>query len=118
MNVYQAFFSLKDGVKDADFVKSLEEYMNYLQSAERGELKKWRLLRRKLGLGPKELGEFHLQMEFDDLAGLDAAFGHVASRKGEVEERHHAVNHMIGKITFSLYRDFPDKEREFGEERF
>ena len=117
MNVYQAFFSLKDGIKDADFVKALDAYMNYLQN-ERGELKKWRLLRRKLGLGPKELGEWHLQMEFEDLAALDAAFGHVATRSGEVETKHHAVNHMIDKITFSLYRDFPDKEREFGGELF
>lgn len=110
MNVYQAFFSLKEGIKDLDFCKALEEYMTYLQ--ERGDLVKWRLLRRKLGLGPKELGDFHLQMEFQGLAELDRAFGHVASRTGEVEEKHFCVNHMIDKVTFALYRDFPDAERE------
>jgi hypothetical protein len=116
MNVYQAFFSLKDGIKDLDFVQALHTYMEHLQ--RRGDLKKWRLLRRKLGLGPKELGEFHLMMEFEGLDALDRAFGHVASRAGEVEERHSAVNHMIDKITFCLYRDFPDQERVPGSELF
>jgi hypothetical protein len=52
MNVYQAFFSLKDGVKDLEFWAALKEFMSYLQG--KGDLAKWRLLRRKLGLGPKE----------------------------------------------------------------
>ena len=116
MNVYQAFFTLKAGVKDLDFVNVLREYMEYL--VKQGDLKKWRLLRRKLGLGPKELGEFHLMMEFDDLAALDRAFGHVATRSGEVEHKHYCVNHMIENIQFSLYRDFPDGVRETGGELF
>lgn len=113
MNVYQAFFSLKEGVRDLDFVKALTETMTYLQT--RGDLVTWHLLRRKLGLGPKELGEFHLMMEFEGLEQLDNAFGHIATRSGDVEgklSKHHGVNHMIDKITFSLYRDFPDPERE------
>jgi hypothetical protein len=110
MNIYQAFFSLKEGVKDIEFCAALEEYMVYLK--QRGDLVSWRLLRRKLGLGPKELGEFHLLMEFETLAQLDTAFGHVATRTGDVEVKHHGVNHMIDKITFALYRDFPDPERQ------
>lgn len=57
-------------------------------------------------------------MEFESLASLDLAFGHVATRTGEVEERHHGVNKMIGNITFALYRDFPDVERVQGDELF
>ena len=110
MNIYQAFFSLKEGVKDIDFCDALNEYMNYLK--QMGDLVSWRLLRRKLGLGPEEIGEFHLLMEFETLAQLDAAFCHVATRTGDVEAKHHGVNHMIDKITFALYRDFPDPERE------
>ena len=116
MNVYQAFFNLKEGFGDREFVDALTTYMEYLK--ERGDLKAWRLLRRKLGLGPKELGEFHLMMDFESLAALDSAFGHVATRSGEVEENHHSVNKMIDKVTFSLYRDFPDSARERGSELF
>lgn len=116
MNVYQAFFSLKPGVHDMDFVDGLDDYMGYLQ--ERGDLVRWRLLRRKLGLGPKEMGDWHLMMEFTDLAQLDSAFGHVATRTGDVESKHHGVNHMIDSVTFALYRDFPDPMREKGAEKF
>ena len=37
-------------------------------------------MRRKLGLGPSTLGEFHIVIEVRDLAQLDAAFGTAASR--------------------------------------
>lgn len=119
VNVYQAFFSLKPGIKDLDFVRALEAYMSYLQQANGGnDLRSWRLLRRKLGLGPKELGDFHLMMEFDGLAELDRLFQHVATRQGEVEEKHFCVNHMIDSVTFCLYRDFPDPTRQNGGELF
>eukprot|EP00977_Amphora_coffeiformis_P018583 scaffold6594_cov162-Amphora_coffeaeformis.AAC.12 len=116
MNIYQAFFTLKEGVKDTEFTRNLQSYMKFLM--EQGHLHKWRLLRRKLGLGPKELGDWHLMMEFESLAALDLAFGHVATRTGEVEKRHHDVNKMIQNITFALYRDFPDPMRSEGGELF
>ena len=109
MNIYQSFFFLKEGVKDIEFCAALKEYMSYLQ--EKGDLVTWRLLTRKLGLRPKEMGEFHLLMEFETLAQLDHAFGHVATRSGTAEEKHHGVNHMIDRITFALYGDFHDAER-------
>ncbi len=116
MNIYQAFFTLKPGVHDMDFVAGLNDYMGYLKG--RGDIENWRLLRRKLGLGPKEMGDWHLIMEFDGLAQLDQAFGHVATRTGDVEAKHHGVNHMIDTVTFALYRDFPDDIRETGGEAF
>lgn len=109
MNVYQAFFSLKDGVHDQDFCRELRVYMEYLK--ERGDLVSWRLLRKKLGLAPKEYGEFQLIMEFEGLDKLDQAFRFVATREGDVEEKHYAVNQHIQNVTFSLYRDYPDPER-------
>ena len=99
-----------------DFVASLHDYMDYLK--ERGDIANWRLLRRKLGLGPKEMGDWHLIMEFKGLAQLDQAFGKVATRTGEIETKHHGVNHMIDSVTFALYRDFPDSVRETGNEKF
>ena len=116
MNIYQGFFNLKDGVNDMEFQRNLQTYMEYIM--EQGHLSKWRLLRRKLGLSPKELGEWHLIMEFESLAALDLAFGHVATRSGEVEQRHHSVNRMIQNVQFALYRDFPDAERTEGGELF
>ena len=116
MNIYQAFFSLKEGTNDMEFQRGMQAYMEYL--IEQGHLSKWRLMRRKLGLGPSEIGEWHLMMEFDNLAALDLAFGHVTTRAGEVEHRHHSVNKMIQNVKFALYRDFPDTERKEGGELF
>ena len=90
--------------------------MNYLKS--NGLIEDWRLTRRKLGLGPRDLGEFHLAMETRDLAQLDAAFGHVATRGEPVESVHFAVNSKVTNLTFALTRDFPDPVRHEGEEKF
>jgi hypothetical protein len=57
-------------------------------------------------------------LEFSDLNQLDKAFAHVASRADPVESFHQAVNSIVSDVTFALYRDFPDKNRQRGEEKF
>lgn len=116
VNHYLAMFDLKPGVRDMDFARDLSRYMNYLKS--NGLIEDWRLMRRKLGLGPKDLGEFQLDMLTKDLAQLDAAFGHVATRREPAEGVHFAVNSKVTNLTFALYRDFPDTVRHEGEEKF
>ena len=98
------------------FVADLRLFMERLQSEKK--LESWRLMRRKLGLGPKELGEFHLMMEVRDLAQLQEAFGEVSARQGAIEALHFGVNSKIDSVTFALYRDFPDQGRVQGEELF
>lgn len=116
MDTYHAFLSLKDGVSDMTFARAVAEYLDWLKAQDR--IAGWRLMRRKLGLGPKSLGEFHLMIEVRNLAQLDDAFGLVATRAGDVELKHHAVNSLVGDVTFALYRDFPDPVRQTGEEKF
>jgi hypothetical protein len=64
------------------------------------------------------MGEFHIMIETEDLAQLDRAFAHVASRTEPVESRHFAVNALVRDARFALYRDFPDPVRKTGAERF
>ncbi|MEX0759491.1 MAG: DUF6614 family protein [Tistlia sp.] len=116
MTVYQGFFDLKPGTGDLEFAGAVEGYLGQLR--EQGLIESWRLLRRKLGLGPRELGEFQLIMEFADLEQLDHAFTRVSTRSDPVEGLHHAVNSKIARVSFALYRDFPDPQRVTGEERF
>ena len=116
MDCYLASFSLKDGVKDSDFVQDLEAYMAYLR--ERELIRSHRLMRRKLGLAPRPLGDFLLLLEVEDMAQLERAFQHVGSREGEVEGRHFAVNAKVRDLFFALYRDFPDSVRAYGGEKF
>lgn len=76
------------------------------------------ITRRKLGLGPPTLPEWHVMLEFEGLAQLDLAFGEVAGRADPVESLHHAVNSRVRNVSFALYRDFPDSVCVRGQEKF
>ncbi|MCB1387056.1 MAG: hypothetical protein KDJ80_14065 [Nitratireductor sp.] len=116
MDIYQGFFTLKPGANDLEFAADFEAFMQHL--AGEGKIAGWRLMRRKLGLGPAELGDWHMMIEVEDLAQLDAAFSLAARRSGDTEQRHFAVNSKIASVKFALYRDFPDSQRRTGEELF
>jgi hypothetical protein len=116
MDIYHGWCDLKPGVQDTAFASAFQTYMRHL--AESGAIEKWRLTRRKLGLGPRELGEFHFMIETRDLAQLEKAFALAASRREPTESVHHALNSLVTNITFGLYRDFPDAVRHTGEEKF
>jgi len=73
MNIYHAWCDLKPGVSDIAFSESISKYLTHLQA--KGMIESWRITRRKLGLAPPELGEFHVMIE-----QLDRAFDHVAER--------------------------------------
>jgi len=116
MNLYHVWCDLKPGASDVEFAANLSVFLNRLR--DQGKIASFRITRRKLGLGPSDLGDFHIMIETDDLAQLDAAFQHVAMRAGEVEQQHFSVNSMAQNVRFALYRDFPDAVRKVGEERF
>lgn len=116
MDLYHIWCDLKPGVRDTEFAESIRGYLGHLRDG--GLIETYRLTRRKLGLGAPGLGEFHIQIETRDLAQLDAAFNRVSSRAGPVEDLHHGVNSLVHNAVFALYRDFPDPQRQYGEERF
>ena len=116
MDLYHIWADLAPGMSDLEFARAIEAYLGRLR--QDGAIRSHRLTRRKLGLGPKDLGEFHVIVEVDDLAQLDRAFQAAASRAEPIEGAHHAVNHMVRNARFALYRDFPDPVRVTGQERF
>lgn len=116
MDQYHIWCDLKPGVKDMDFVRAVQTFLG--AAKDEGKLAGFRIMRRKLGLGPDQLGEWHLILEFHGLAQLDQLFGDVATRAGAIEERHFGVNNMVARISFGLTRDFPDEVRVEGEEKF
>ena len=61
MDHYHTWFDLKPGTKDAEFARAMARYMDHLKG--NGAIEGWRLSRRKLGFGPKGLGEFHIVMQ-------------------------------------------------------
>ncbi len=116
MDIYHVWCDLKPGTSDLEFTHAAEDYLRML--VDEGRMVRFRIMRRKLGLGSAGLGEFHLMLEFKGLAQLDDAFTHVASRSGPVESFHQAVNSRVVNVNFALYRDFPDDQRKTGEEKF
>jgi hypothetical protein len=116
MDIYHGWCDLKEGVKDLHFARAFAAYMKHLKEA--GAIEGWRLTRRKLGLGPKELGDFHFMIETKNLAQLDRAFSLAAARREPTESVHHSLNSLVSNLTFALYRDFPDAQRHEGEEKF
>jgi len=116
MDIYHGWFNLKPGESDAEFAEHFRRYMDHLK--DQGHIARWRLTRRKLGLGPSFLPEFHMWVETEGLAQLDGAFRLVSARSGDGEILHHCVNSRVQDVTFALYRDFPDEWRVSGEERF
>lgn len=109
MNYYEIWVNLKDSRQDLEFCKAVDAYMGHLNS--QGRLESWRITRRKFGFGPDGLPEFHISIAFKDLAQMDLAFSHVATRAGDVERLHHPVYSMVTDFKSALYRDFPDPER-------
>ncbi|MFK7895530.1 MAG: DUF6614 family protein [Myxococcota bacterium] len=107
---------MKPGVSDVAFCESVDAYLGRLR--EDGRIEGFRIMRRKLGLGPSDLGEFHIIIDVNDLAQLDDAFRAASKRSGEVEVLHAAVNQHARDLQFALYRDFPDAHREKGNEKF
>ena len=116
MDIYHVWCDLQPGSSDLEFAERVSHFLDSLRAA--GKLASYRITRRKLGFAPADLHEFHLMLEFDGLAQLDAAFGTVAARDAPIEGLHHAVNSQAARVRFALYRDFPDPERKRGEELF
>ena len=116
MNIYHIWARLKPGVNDLDFVESVQQYLGALAAADK--LENYRITRRKLGLGGADLLDFHIMVEFTDLAQFDRTFNEVAMRTEPLESLHHAVNSKVAEVKFALYRDFPDEVRQKGEEKF
>jgi hypothetical protein len=113
MDHYHIWCNLIDGTQDLQFCEDVRRYLGHLQ--EQGLIERFRITRRKLGLGPAELGEFHITIETQDLAQLERAFQQVATRAGEVEALHQAVYSAVKDVRFGLYRDFPDGVRVSGD---
>jgi hypothetical protein len=116
LDVYHIWFNLKPGVRDLEFAESAHAYLGHLKEGK--HIAGYRVTRRKLGLGPPQLPEWHITLDFRNMAQMDDAFGRVSSRTDPVESFHHAVNSKVQDIFFALYRDFPDANRVAGQEKF
>ena len=116
MEIYNIYCDLKEGIKDTDFSDAVHAFLGRVK--QEGRVAAYRVTRRKLGLGPAQIPEWHLMLEFENMAQMDQVFAEVSSRAEPVESFHLAVNSKVRNLIFSLYRDFPDPGRVRGQEQF
>jgi hypothetical protein len=109
MDHYVTWCDLRPGVKDLDFADAVAALLGHLQQA--GHVESWSLQRRKLGFGPRELGDFAVDIRTRDLAQLEAAWDAMTPRTGELERLHGAVWSKVTNLKTALYREFPDANR-------
>ena len=66
MNIYHIWCNIEEDVQDYEFAEYVMRYCDHLKA--KGHLHRYRITRRKLGLGPSHLPEFHIMLEFENMA--------------------------------------------------
>jgi len=107
-DIYHIWADKKKGISDLDFANNMRKFLQHL--IDEGKMNSFRVTRCKLGFRSiQDLPEWHMMMEFDNMAQLDKAFDRVVPRKGELEKEHISFNKFVeDNIQHALYRDWPD----------
>ena len=107
-DIYHIWADKKKGISDIDFANNMRKFLQHL--VDEGKMNSFRVTRCKLGFRSiQDLPEWHMMMEFDNMAQLDKAFDRVVPRKGELEKEHISFNKFVeDNIQHALYRDWPD----------
>ena len=107
-DLYHIWADKKKGISDIDFANNMRKFLQHL--VNEGKMNSFRITRMKLGFRSiADLPEWHMMMEFDNMAQLDKAFERVVPRKGELEKEHVSFNKFVeDNIQHALYRDWPD----------
>ena len=107
-DIYHIWADKKKGISDIDFANNMRKFLQHL--VDEGKMNSFRITRMKLGFRSiQDLPEWHMMMEFDNMAQLDKAFERVIPRKGELEKEHISFNKFVeNNIQHALYRDWPD----------
>ena len=107
-DIYHIWADKKKGISDLDFANNMRKFLQHL--VDEGKMNSFRITRMKLGFRSiQDLPEWHMMMEFDNMAQLDNAFNRVVPRKGELEKEHISFNKFVeDNIQHALYRDWPD----------
>ena len=107
-DIYHIWADKKKGISDLDFANNIRKFLQHL--VDEGRMNSFRITRMKLGFRSiQDLPEWHMMMEFDNMAQLEKAFDRVVPRKGELEKEHISFNKFVeDNIQHALYRDWPD----------
>lgn len=109
MDIYHIWCDKDSNITDIDWVNNMKSFLDHLVSESKME--SYRITRCKMGFRSiADMPEWHIMMEFKDMAQMDNAFKRVAPLEGELETKHKSFNQFVsGNIQHALFRDWPDK---------
>ena len=106
MDIYHIWADKEGDVSDSDWVNNMKLFLDQL--VVEGKMESYRITRCKMGFRSMDVPEWHIMMEFQNMAQLDSAFDRVAPLEGELEHKHRSFNQFVsGTIQHALFRDWP-----------
>ena len=86
MDIYHIWADKKGDISDEQWVNNMRSFFEHLKSENR--LASYRITRCKMGFRSMNIPEWHIMMEFENMAQMDLAFNAVSPRAGELEQKH------------------------------
>lgn len=107
MDIYHIWADKEGDISDSDWVDNMKSFLDHLVTENK--MQSYRITRCKMGFRSLDIPEWHIMMEFNNMAQMDSAFERVAPLEGELEHKHKSFNQFVsGTIQHALYRDWPD----------
>ena len=106
MDIYHVWCDKKGDISDLAWANNMRGFLDHLVTE--GKMVSYRITRCKMGFRSMDIPEWHIMMEFTDMAQLESAFKRVAPLEGELETKHKSFNQFAENLQHAYYRDWPD----------
>ena len=107
MDIYHVWADKEGDITDLEWVNNMKKFLDHL--VDEDKMTSYRITRCKMGFRSMDIPEWHIMMEFNDMAQLENAFKRVAPLEGELEDKHRSFNQFVkGNIQHAYFRDWPD----------
>ena len=107
MDIYHVWADKKGDISDLEWVTNMRGFLDHLVSENK--MVSYRITRCKMGFRSMNIPEWHIMMEFTDMAQLETAFKRVAPLEGELENKHRSFNQFAENLQHAYFRDWPDE---------
>ena len=109
MNLYHCMVELKDPDRSLEFAAAASTWFEYL--AEKNMITGWRILRRKFGLASGAHTDFIIEIEVENMAGLENAFAELSQLDDAAYQKYSRFHDKIAEMKTGLYRPYPDPQQ-------
>lgn len=109
MNLYHCMVELKDPDRSLEFAAAANAWFDYL--AEKNMIQSARILRRKFGLASGDHTDFIIEIEVENMAGLENAFAELSQLDDAAYQKYIRFHNKIAQMKVGLYRPYPDPEQ-------